>query len=212
MNNELRDFFTKIQLGEFDSLRYLLSKEMDIQEKYFAIDFYGSEYTMVKRLVNIGLSCMKYKYQIKCMGCSQEISKVINITTFDKFTNNCQATIESKRSSLLCKICKYQNDVIQFQGDFIQLSPLIILELGNLEVFEEKIEKKIQLAHQNKLQYFQLIGYTLLFGNHFTLKTFIGTNCYHYDGMRKKKILFEEYSNQPRNSKVNFVVYLVIPC
>ena len=57
MNNELRDFFTKIQLGEFDSLRYLLSKEMDIQEKYFAIDFYGSEYSMVKRLVNIGLSC-----------------------------------------------------------------------------------------------------------------------------------------------------------
>ena len=77
--------------------------------------------------------------------------------------------------------------MIQFQGDFIQLSPLIILELGNLEVFEDKIEKKIQLAHQNKFQYFQLIGYTLLFGSHFTLKTFIGTNCYHYDGMRKKK-------------------------
>ena len=76
--------------------------------------------------------------------------------------------------------------MIQFQGDFIQLSPLIILELGNLEVFEEKIEKKIQLAHQNKLQYFQLIGYTLLFGNHFTLKTFIGTNCYHYQRRRNR--------------------------
>ena len=161
MSNELSDFFTKIQLGKFDSLRYWLSKEMNIQENYFAIDFYGSEYTMVKHLTNIGISCMKYKYQMKCTGCSQKISKVVNITTFNKFTNNCQATIESKMTSLLCKICKRQNDVIQLQGDSIQLSPLIILELGNLKVLEENIEKKIQLVHQKKHQYFQLLGYTL---------------------------------------------------
>ena len=45
MSNELSDFLTRIQLGKFNSLRYWLSKEMEIQENYFAIDFYGSEYT-----------------------------------------------------------------------------------------------------------------------------------------------------------------------
>ena len=94
MSNELSDFLTRIQLGKFDSLLYWLSKEEEIQENYFAIDFYGSEYTMVKYLTNIGLSSMKYKY----------------------------------------------------------------LELGNLNVLEEKLEKKIQLVHQNKLQYSDSLG------------------------------------------------------
>ena len=111
---------------------------------------------------------MKYKYQVKCLGCYQGISKVINITTFDKFINSCQATIESKMT-FLCKLCKRQK-ATRLQGNFVQLSPLIILELGNLNVLEEKLEKKIQLVHQNKLQYFRLLGCTLLFSSHFTLK------------------------------------------
>ena len=36
MSNELRDFLTRIQLGKFDSVRYWLSKEMEIPENYFA--------------------------------------------------------------------------------------------------------------------------------------------------------------------------------
>ena len=92
---------------------------------------------------------MKYQYQMKCSGCSQEISKIINVTTFDKFANSCQISIESKITTLLCKICKSQNEVIQLQGDFIQLSPLLILELGNLKVLEEKIEEKIHIIHQD---------------------------------------------------------------
>ena len=212
LGTEVNEFLTKIQLGKFDLLRYSLSKEMGILENFFAVDFYGSEYTMVKYLTNIGLSCMKYQYQMKCSGCSQEISKRINVTTFDKFANSCQITIESKITTLLCKICKRQNEVIQLQGDFIRLSPLLILELGNLKVLEEKIEEKIHIIHQDKLQHFKLLGYTLLFGNHFTLKTFIGKNRYHYDGMKNKKIISEEDSNQPRNMEVNFAVYLAIPC
>ena len=58
---------------------------MKTLENFFAVDFDGSEYTMVKYLTNIGLNCMKYQYQMKCLGCSQEISKIVNLTTFDKF-------------------------------------------------------------------------------------------------------------------------------
>ena len=134
---------------------------MGILVNFFAVDFYGSEYTMVKYLTNIGLSCMKYQSQMNCSGCFQEISKIIDVTTFDKFANSCQITIESKITTLLCKICKRQNEVIQLQGDFIQLSPLLILELGNLKVLEGKIEEKINIIHQDRLQHFKLLGYTL---------------------------------------------------
>ena len=47
LGTEVNEFLTKIQLGKFDLLRYSLSKEMGILENFFAIDFYGSEYTMV---------------------------------------------------------------------------------------------------------------------------------------------------------------------
>ena len=134
---------------------------------------------------------MKYEQKMKCSGCAQEISKIVNITTL----HNCQSAIENTLTSLVCRTCKRQNDVIRIQGDFIELTPLLILKFGNLEIPEKNIEKKINLIHQYGPQYFQLIGHTLLLGNHFTLKTLINTTCYHYDGMRNKKIQLEETSN-----------------
>ena len=104
-----------------------------------------------------------------------------------------------------------KNDVIQFQGDFIQMSPLIILELGNLEVFEEKLRRRLNW----------LIKQAPIFPTH-RIYTSIWESVYsenlHWNKLlplrwyEKEKILFKEYSNQPRNNKVNFVVYLVIPC
>ena len=60
-NSALSDFLTNIQQRNFDSLRYWLSKKLDIRQKNCTIDFFGSEYTMVKHLYNIGLNCMKYE-------------------------------------------------------------------------------------------------------------------------------------------------------
>ena len=184
---------TDIVQKNFDSLRFKISKELHIEEKMNIIDFFGSEYSMVKLLVDNRLSTMRYECELKCENCSRVFKKVENITTFDKFTVNCQTTIDNRITPKVCKHSKREDVVATtLKGRCIKLSPLLILEMGNLKVSERDIEKCISLTHNDRLLSFNLIGYTLLFGNHFSLKTYIDDIMYHYDGMRYPKIQVEK--------------------
>ena len=69
---------------------------MDIRGKDGVIDFFGSEYTIVIFLFNIGVSKLRYESTLKCLSCSKEFTKLENITTFNKFIIKCQTTIENK--------------------------------------------------------------------------------------------------------------------
>ena len=77
--------------------------------------------------------------------------------------------------------------------------------MGNLKVAERDIERCTFLTHNDRLLSFHLIGYTLLNGSHFSLKTYIDNILYHYDGMRNPKIQ-QENSLLTQISKVNFVI------
>ena len=44
MTSDRIELLTNIEFGKFDSLRYLLSKTMDNEEKISVIDFFGSGY------------------------------------------------------------------------------------------------------------------------------------------------------------------------
>ena len=59
--------------------------------------------------------------------------------------------------------------------NFVQLSPLFILEVGHLDavskICENDIEDEIYISHNgNQIQYSQL-GYTIHTGLHFSMKT-----------------------------------------
>ena len=166
---------------------------MHIRGKDGVIDFFGSEYAMVNFLINIGLSNLRYESTLKCLSCSKEFTKLENITTFNKFTINCQTTIENKITPKTCKHCKRKNVIVmRLDGKIVNLSPLLILEVGNLYVAEKSIKKSICLLHDNSPLKFQLVGYTMLAGNHFTLKTYIKDNLYYYDGINNPKYCWKK--------------------
>ena len=83
---ESGNMLADISQKKFDSLRFKISKKLNIEEKKNIIDFFGSEYGMVKLLINTGLSTMRYECEVKCQNCSRVFIKVENITTFNKFT------------------------------------------------------------------------------------------------------------------------------
>ena len=100
------NMLTDIVQKNFDSLRFKISKELHIEEKMNIIDFFGSEYSMVKLLVENRLSIMRYECELKCENCSRVFKKVENITTFDKFTVNCQTLIRDFVNAGRCKLIR----------------------------------------------------------------------------------------------------------
>ena len=66
---------------------------------------------MAKLLVT-RLNTMRYECELKCEDCSRVFKKVINITTFDKFTVNRQTTIDKKITPKICKHCKKEDVVV----------------------------------------------------------------------------------------------------
>ena len=125
--------------------------------------------------------------EVKRSSCPQEFPKLENSTTFNKYIFNSQTTILSKIKPPKCN-----------------LSPLLILEMENLDIDEKGRDKRITLLHHGRILNFDLIGYTLLSGNHFTLKP--NSILYYYDGMRTPKIHLAKSSRLPEISIVNFVV------
>ena len=66
------------------------------------------------------------------------------------------------------------------------------MKTGNLHVNENNIEASIHLQHNERTLTFRMIGYTLHYGNHFTLKTVIDDQLFSYDGMRDPKLQLEK--------------------
>ena len=108
---EAGNMLADISQKKIDSLRFKISKKLNIEEKKNIIDFFGSEYGMVKLLINTGLSTMRYECELKFQNLSRVFIKVENIITFNKFTVNCQNTIENMITHKVCKHCK-RKDVI----------------------------------------------------------------------------------------------------
>ena len=65
MESDLRDMLKYLQMKNFDTLRFWHARKKGIIEKHGVIDFFGSEYIMVKFLINIGLCNTRYECRLK---------------------------------------------------------------------------------------------------------------------------------------------------
>ena len=113
-------------------------------------------------------------------------------------------------------MCKQKLETIEkLDGCFRKLCPFLILETGHLEnssSIESMIETSLSIRHKDNLVVYKLLGYTLLAGGHFTLKTCIDGKFYHYDGITKnnqEKIRLATRYDSPITAKVNFIIYLL---
>ena len=93
---------------------------------------------------------------------------------------------------------------------FPQLSPLLFIEAGHLRVEVNDIDPYITLEHEDTILTFKHIGHSLIYGNHFTLQTFINEKLVSYDRIRSPKIQVEEPSKFPEIAKINFIAFNLV--
>ena len=211
IKDDLRKILAYIHTMKFDSLRFWLAKKIIVTIENNEIDFFGSEYNIVQMLVNVGLSMQKYECTFKCPNCLELFIIKERISYFTTFLTNFQTTIESKLIPERCNRCHWKDmHFEQVASKFPQLSPLLFIETGNLQVNEYIIDPYIKLKHEQKMLTFRHIGHTLIYGNHFTLKTFLDEQFVSYDGIRNPKIQIELPSKFPESSKINFVAFLLV--
>ena len=100
-----------------------------------------------------------------------------------------------------------------FQKGVKQLSPTfaIVIHRGRKLTDERKIDNYINFEHDNRLLKFKHIGHTMIYGNHFTLKTYLNDELVSYDGIRNPKIQIDEQSKFPSTSRINFIAFILLP-
>ena len=59
--------------------------------------------------------------------------------------------------------------------------------MWNLNIDENGIDKRNTLLHHERILNFDLFGYTLQSGNHFTLKTFLNSILYYHERYENSK-------------------------
>ena len=73
--------------------------------------------------------------------------------------------------------------------EYIQVSTLIILEVGHLTdtslIREINIENQIYVPHDKDIFHYSLLGYTIHHGLHFSLRTKLH-DWYTYDGIERR--------------------------
>ena len=108
-----------------------------------------------------------------------------------------------------------ENNIVQalekkkVSSNFPQLSPLLIIEARNLQMNSSLTDNFIHMEHDNRLLNLKHIGHTLIYGNHFTLQTYINEELVSYDGMRNPKIQIDEQSKFPSTSRIKFIVFIL---
>ena len=127
----------------------------------------------------------RYDSTFQCWSCFGSFSQWTDSIT--KFNSSCQTSIDSKLLARRCKLCKQELETIEkLDGGFQILCPFLILETGHIEnssSIESMIETSLSIKHKDNLVVYKLLGYTLLSGGHFTLKTYIDGKFYYYNGI-----------------------------
>ena len=176
------------------------------------LDFFGSECNIVQALVNTGLSIQDYHSIFECPHCSKHFTKKTRISYFASLVTSFQATIDTKVMPTVCTICRWKGTHFKkVSSSFPQLSPLLFIEAGNLQMSVSWIDNYINLEHDNRLLKFKHIGHTMIYGNHFTLKTYLNDELVSYDGIRNPKIQIDEQSKFPSTSRINFIAFILLP-
>ena len=211
INDNMKNILTCIGSLKFNSLRFWIARKMAIKCENDQLNF-GSENNIVQALVKAGLSTQEYHCTFQCPHCSKHFNTKTRINYFTTLIENLQTILNSKVEPKFCKICRWKDTHFKnVSKQFHQLSPLLIIEAGNLQIDANMIDNVINMDHGNKMLTFKHIGYTLIYGNHFTLKTFVNQDLVSYDGMRNPKIQINEDSKFPDVRKVNFIAYILLP-
>ena len=97
--------------------------------------------------------------------------------------------------------------------NFVQLSPLFILEVGHLDsvskICENDIEDEIYISHNGKRIRYSLLGYTIHTGLHFSMKTRLRDCWYIYDGIEQPKLKrVLPNTNSSFVGRINCIVYV----
>ena len=212
INDNIKRILAYIGMLKFDSLRFWIACRMAIKCENNQLDFFGSEYNIVQALVNTGLSIQDYNSIFECPHCSKHFTKKTRISYFASLVTSFQATIDTQVMPTVCTICRWKGTHFKkVSSSFPQLSPLLFIEAGNLQMSASWIDNYINLEHDNRLLKFKHIGHTMIYGNHFTLKTYLNDELVSYDGIRNPKIQIDEQSKFPSTSRINFIAFILLP-
>ena len=169
----LETMWSFISSCKFNELLLWLAPQLGAQLVEFQYNLFGFEGIMVTLLSKFGLWSDSYKVLLQCWGCCCESEKRLNLTFVTTFKENCQATINHQISaSFSCLKCRDPKANIECMSkNFVQLSPLFILEVGHLDsvskICENDIEDEIYISHNGKRIRYSLLGYTIHTGLHF---------------------------------------------
>ena len=198
INENMKKILAYIGMLKFDSLRFWIACRIAIKCENNQLNFFGSENNIVQALVNTELSIQEYHCTFECPQCSKHFTKKTRITYFVSLITNFQDTIDTKVMPKVCKICRWNDTHFKkISSNFPKLSPMLIIEAGNLQMNESLIDEYLNMEHDNELLTFKHIGHTLIYGIHFNLKTYVNEELVSYDGMRHPKIQIEEQSKFP---------------
>ena len=163
----------------------------------------------------------RYNISFQCWNCFGSFTNWTDLTSLTNFDVGCQNSIDNKLIARRCLLCNQENETLEkLNGSFQKLTPFLILETGHLEnssTLESMIETILSIAHMDQIITYRLLGYTLLSGGHFSLKTYIEGKLYCYDGMEdlhitgsvQQKIARATRYNSPIAANVNFIIYIL---
>ena len=179
-------------------------------------DFLGYEGAVVQLLTKLSLSSDCYKVIFQCWSCCCQSEKKLNLTSVLRFEGNCQNTIDNQiQSSFKCLKCRDSNANLEsITQEYVQVSPLIILEVGHLTdaslIREINIENQIYVPHDKDILHYSLLGYTIHHGLHFSLRTKLQDDWYAYDGIERPKLKrVESNPTGPSLGRINCIVYVL---
>ena len=171
---------------------------------------------VVQLLTKLSLSSDCNKVIFQCWSCCCQSEKKLNLTFVLRFEGNCQNTIDNQiQSSFKC--LKYRDSNANLESmtyEYVQVSPLIILEVGHLTdaslIREINIENQIYVPHDKDILHYSLLGYTIHHGLHFSLRTKLQDDWYAYDGVERPKLQrVESHPTGPSFGRMNCIVYVL---
>ena len=163
----------------------------------------------------------RYNSSFQRWNCFGSYTNWTDLTSLTNFDFSCQNTIDNKLIARRCLLCNQESETIEkLNGSFQKLTPFLILETGHLEnssTLESMIETIPSITHLDKLITYKLLGYTLLSGGHFSLKTYIEGKLYcygvmedlHITGSVQQKIARASRYNSLIAANVNFIIYIL---
>ena len=157
-SQRLQTMLSHITSREFDELRNWLAPQLGVRLVNFRFDFLCYEGAMVQLLINLSICSDRYEVIFQCWSCSYQLEKKFNLIYVLTFKENSQKTIDFQiKTAFSCLKCRDPNAKLEsLIQKFVQVTPLIILEVGHVNnvspIRETDIENQINI-NTTKINY-----------------------------------------------------------